>query len=643
MTGSAIVLALPLKPEFTLCHDSTGPLRTPVSPFSAALLDRTTHSLQAQHRSSFHASLDPEQKNKNGLALAPTRGIGMALRYEHIKQRRNLSMSIDRKIIAAIAMIIAGFCFLPPAGVVAAAVLGNFDTLGQLADTVLLEYALTTLVLVGLVGMGSVVIGVTTAWLVVTCDFRFRRLLEGALVLPFAFPAYVLAYAYTDILDHPGIVQSTLRDIMGWGPRDYWFPEIRSVGGAALMLTLVLYPYVYLLARATFRMQGAKAFYSARSLGASPLDAFLRVCLPIARPAVAAGALLVMMETIADFGTVAHFSVRTFATGIYTSWIGLADRAAAAQLSLGLLSFALLVAALEHLNRGSARFADKGTHQPFVRFRLIGARAFAAQMACTVPVLLGAVLPTIALLHMGLRAEQDIFGPRYLGFIQNTLKLAAIASVVTVGAAILLGTHYRLSGRLVGLVPLFVGRLGYAVPGGVIAVGLMVPFAGFDNWLDAQMRATFDISTGLLITGSIWLMIVAYMIRFLAAAIGAYDSGLAAVTPNMDAASRVLGRSAWGTVRAVHLPLLRSGLFTALLLVFVDVVKELPATLILRPFNHDTLAVHAFRLASDERLGAAAVPSLMIAAIGLLPVILLLSQMDDWRQAAQQGTAVAKG
>ena len=551
-------------------------------------------------------------------------------------------MGMDRRIIATIAVFIAGLCLLPLVGVLAAAVLGNLDTLRQLADTVLLEYALTTLLLVLCVALGTVMIGVITAWLVVTCEFRFRRLLEGALVLPFAFPAYVLAYAYTDILDHPGIVQSTLRDVMGWGPRDYWFPEIRSLGGAALMLTLVLYPYVYLLARAAFRMQAAKPFYAARSLGASPLGAFVRICLPIARPAIAAGVLLVMMETIADFGTVAHFSVRTFATGIYTSWIGLADRGAAAQLSLGLLSFALLVAALEHINRGRASYASKGSHQPFVRFHLTGSRAFAAQMACAVPVLLGAVLPTIALLMMGLRAEQDIFSPRYLGFIQNTLKLAVLAALITVAAAIVLSTHHRLSRHRSAVVPLFIARLGYAVPGGVIAVGLLVPFATFDNWLDAQMRAAFDISTGLLVTGSIWLMLTAYMIRFLAAAIGAYDSGLAAVTPNMDAASRVLGRTAWGTVRAVHLPLLRPGLLTAVLIVFVDTVKELPATLILRPFNHDTLAVHAFRLASDERLGAAAVPSLMIAAIGLLPVILLLAQMEDWRQTQRSSPALAK-
>ncbi|MEL6380730.1 MAG: iron ABC transporter permease, partial [Pseudomonadota bacterium] len=522
-------------------------------------------------------------------------------------------------------------CLLPLIGVVAAATLGTLDTLTRLAETVLWDYTWTTLVLVTLVAVGAIIIGSVTAWLVVATEFRGRRILEVALVVPLAFPAYVLAYAYTDVLDHPGIVQSTLRSMMGWGPRDYWFPEIRSLGGAALMLTLVLYPYVYLMARTAFRMQAATPFYAARSLGASPMKAFLTISLPMARPAIAAGALLVVMETIADFGTVAHFSVQTFATGIYTSWFGLADRAAAAQLAVGLLAFALLVAALEYMNRGKAGFAAKGRQEVFARFQLSGKRALGAQFVCILPVLLGVIIPTVTLILMGMRSEQEIFSPRYIRFIQNSLLLASVAALVTVGAAILLGTFNRLLSGKTALATLFIGRLGYAVPGGVIAVGLLVPFARFDNWLDDQMEAWFDISTGLLISGSIWLLIAAYMIRFLAAAIGSYDSGLATVTPNIDAASRVLGRTAWGTVRSIHMPILRSSILTALLIVFVDTIKELPATLILRPFNYDTLAVQAFRLASDERLEGAAVPSLMIAGIGLLPVILLCAQIGDWR------------
>lgn len=543
---------------------------------------------------------------------------------------------MDKKLISGAAVFVAFICLLPLLGVAAAALFGSFETLSQLAQTVLWRYSWTTVALVCLVATGSIMIGATTAWLVVTTDFKGRKLLEIALVLPLAFPAYVLAYAYTHVLDHPGIVQSTLRDMMGWGPRDYWFPEIRSLGGAAAMLTLVLYPYVYLLTRAAFRMQAAAPFYAARSLGSSPVGCFLRVSLPMARPAIAAGALLVVMETIADFGTVAHFGVQTFATGIYTSWFSMADRGAAAQLALGLLAFAFLVAALEHQNRGAARYATKGRQEPFPRMGLTGGRALAAQLACGLPVLLGVVVPTWALFAMGMNSEQNIFSSRYIAFIQNSLFLAAIASVVTVGAAVLLGTFKRVSPNRLSTASLYIGRLGYAVPGGVIAVGLLVPFAGLDNWIDARMENWFGISTGLLITGSIWLMIAAYMIRFLAAAVGAYDSGLATVTPNIDAAARILGRTDWGTVRSVHLPILKPSLLTAFLIVFVDTVKELPATLILRPFNYDTLAVQAFRLASDERLQGAAVPSLMIAGIGLIPVIILCAQISDWRSGQVQ-------
>ncbi|MEO0937606.1 MAG: iron ABC transporter permease [Pseudomonadota bacterium] len=529
------------------------------------------------------------------------------------------------------ALIVAAICVLPQVGVLVAALSGSLDTLRGLADTVLWRYAGTTLALVVLVGTGTTLVGTGAAWLVVTRDFPGRRVLEVLLVVPLAFPAYVLAYAYTHILDHPGIVQSTLRDVMGWGPRDYWFPEIRSLGGAAAMLTLVLYPYVYLLARATFKLQAATPYYAALSLGQSPLGAFLRVSLPMARPAIAAGALLAVMETIADFGTVAHFGVQTFSTGIYTSWFSMFDRAAAAQLALGLLAFALLLAGLERISRGQAQFAAKGRQDAFLRQPLSPVRAWLASAFCAVPVLLGVVIPVIALAAMATQSEQSLLSPRYVAFTMNSLQLGVIAACVTVGAAVLLGTYHRLARSRLSSAAMNVSRIGYAVPGGVIAVGLLVPLAGFDNWLDGRMEAWFGISTGLLITGSIWLMITAYLIRFIAAAIGAYEGGLETVTGNVDAAARVLGRSGWGTVRDIHIPILRRSLLTALLIVFVDTIKELPATLILRPFNFDTLAVQAFRLASDERLEGAAVPSLVIAAIGLIPVILLCRQIGERR------------
>lgn len=527
-----------------------------------------------------------------------------------------------------LAVLVAVICFLPMLAVAIAAFSGGTGTVTHLISTVLPRYAGNTALLVALVSIGTFCLGVGAAWLVTMTRFPGVRFFEIALVLPLAFPAYVLAYAYTYILDHPGIVQSTLRDVMGWGPRDYWFPEVRSLGGAAMMLILVLYPYVYLLARASFLQQSGTTFLAARALGSGAWAAFFRVSLPLARPAIAGGVLLAVMETIADFGTVAYFGVQTFATGIYTSWFSLADRGGAAQLALCLLSFALLLAMLERIQRGRAKYYDPSRRsQDKVQLQLKGSQAALAIALCLIPVLLGCVLPVVILFSMGLGSEQDLLSARYLGFIQNSLTLAGIAAVVTVSAAVAVGFFQRLRPGQFSNGTAYIARLGYAVPGGVVAVGLLVPFAAFDNALDAWMRSTFDISTGLLITGSIWLLILAYMVRFLAAALGAYEGGQAMVHANMDAASRSLGQTPFGTLRRVHLPILTPSLLTALLIVFVDVMKELPATLIMRPFNYDTLAVQAYRLASDERLEGAAVPSLVIVAMGLLPVILICRQV----------------
>ena len=529
--------------------------------------------------------------------------------------------------------LVAATCLLPMVAVALAAVTGGTGTLAHLAGTVLGRYTLTTLVLVLCTGAGSFAIGTLSAWLVTMTRFPGRRALEVALVLPLAFPAYVLAYAYTHVLDHPGVVQTTLRALTGWGPRDYWFPEIRSTGGAAAMLTLVLYPYVYLLARAAFLQGSGSAFLAARALGASPAGAFLRVSLPMARPAVAAGVLLVVMETIADFGTVAHFGVQTFATGIYQSWFAMADRAAAAQLALGLLAFALLVAGLERATRAERASVPAGRrHEAAAPLVLRGGARWAAAGFCALPVALGCAIPAGVLLEMGLGSEQDLLSERYMGFLRNSVTLAGTASLVTVAAAVAVGYAQRLRPGPATSAAAGIARLGYAVPGGVIAVGLLVPFAALDNAVDGFMREGFGVSTGLLVTGSIWLLVAAYAIRFLAAALGAYEGGQATVNPNMDAAARALGSSPMGTLRRVHLPILTPSLATAALIVFVDVMKELPATLIMRPFNFDTLAVQAHRLASDERLEGAAVPSLVIVAVGLLPVALICRQVGRWRR-----------
>ena len=538
-------------------------------------------------------------------------------------------MSRAERLLLMLAWPVLAICTLPILAAALAALGSDLETWRTVLAPVLPTYTRTTLTLVTLVALGTAVIGSGAAWLVTVYRFPGVRVLEIALALPLAFPAYVLAYAYTEMLDHPGPVQTALRAATGWGPRDYWFPEVRSLGGAAVMLTMVLYPYVYLLARASFRQQSANAFLVARTLGQSPARAFFRVALPMARPAIAGGTLLAVMETIADYGTVAHFNVQTFSTGIYQAWFSVGDRGAAAQLALCLLMFALLVAGLERASRGRARTAGHGLRfDAMDKATLRGTAGWGAAAFCAMPVLIGFAGPLVMLGTMAMDSGQSLLHPRYRGLMGNSVSVAAVAAGLTVIGAVVISFRARVRpGRLSrGLV---VGAgLGYAVPGGVIAIGLMVPFARFDNALDAVMEAQFGIDTGLLITGSIWLMVFAYMARFMAAALNAYDSGMATVPLHHDAVARSLGRSGPMLLGRVHLPAARTSVLTAALIVFVDVMKELPATLILHPFNFQTLAVQAHRLASDERLNQAAVPSLVLVAVGLVPVLLLCRTLD---------------
>lgn len=522
------------------------------------------------------------------------------------------------------AWVVSGICLLPMIAAVIAASLGTLDTWSGLFSTVLPGYIWNTILLVVIVGIGTATIGTLAAWVTVVYEFPFRRVLEITLALPLAFPAFVLAYAYTDLLDHPGAVQTLLRDITGWGPRDYWFPEIRSLGGAAAMLIFVLYPYVYLLVRASFIRQSSTAYQAARTLGSSPWTAFMRVSMPMARPAIAGGTILALMETIADFGTVAHFSVPTFATGIYRSWFAMGDRAAAAQLALCLLMVALLFAGLERMQRGAAKRYPAGKRiEHSKRIQLGGWRSVLAFLCCFIPVLVGFIIPLSVLFNMALESDHSPFSGRYLGFIQNSITLAGIAAIVTVVAATIIGFCARIAPSPASRFATIIAGVGYAVPGGVIAIGLLVPFANLDNFIDAWARENLGISTGLFFTGSIGLLVIAYMVRYMAAALNAFDAGISAIAPSIDSAARTLGRTPVKMLFQIHIPLLKPSLLTALLIVFVDVMKELPATLIMRPFNFDTLAVQAYRLASDERLTQASVPSLMIVFFGLLPVILL--------------------
>lgn len=531
--------------------------------------------------------------------------------------------------LALAALVVALLAAAPIASVWAKLFAGGTGgTWSHLAATVLPEYIANTLWLCLGVGSGVVLIGVSTAWLVTMHDFPGRRLFEWALVLPLAVPAYVMAYTYTDLLQFVGPVQTGLRETFGWQKGDYWFPDVRTLGGAIAMFTFVLYPYVYLLARTAFLERASGMLEVGRSLGLGAWGSFFRISLPLARPAIAAGTALALMETLADYGTVAYFAVQTFTTGIYRAWFSLGDRVAAAQLSAALLGFVVLVLLLERMSRSRARFHNTtGRNRPHPGRRLSGAAAAGAILACAVPLLLGFLLPAGILLEMALTEGDAQFGARFAQLAGNSFTLAAFTALLATGFAVLLAYAARMSqGRWTHWMNRIVG-LGYAVPGSVIAVGVLIPVTRLDNWLAQWVASWSGTNPGLLLTGGIAALVYAYLVRFLAIALQTVEASLAKITPSMDDAARSLGLGQGATLKRVHLPLLRGSLLTAGLLVFVDVMKELPATLVMRPFNFDTLATQAYTLASDERLAEASTAALAIVAVGVLPLIAVSRQI----------------
>lgn len=546
-----------------------------------------------------------------------------------MRQRRGLPA------LPIAAMLVAVLVALPVLTVALHLFLPDEGAWRHIARVLLPEYVGNTLLLVSGTAFGVLALGLSTAWLVAVCRFPGRRILEWALVLPLAFPAYVIAYTYTDLLQVSGPVQTFIRDVTGLSARDYWFPPIRSLGGAIAMLSLVLYPYVYLLARAAFVQQSSGILEAARTLGCSPWGAFLKVALPMARPALVAGVLLALMETLADFGTVAYFGVPVFTTGIYRAWFSLGDPVSAAKLSAVLLAFVFTLVALERWNRGGMRFHQLGAPAAERKpYELTGGRAALAVIVCLVPLGFGFLLPAGRLAWLAWVGGDAQFGTRYFGLLWNSVSLAGISAIVAVSAAVIVGYGLRLRpGTPMRLVHRVAG-LGYAIPGSVIAVGVLIPLTLADHGLRAWLSSWFGVESGLLLTGGILGLLFAYVARFLAVSLQSVDAGLARITPAMDDAARALGDGPGRTLRRVHLPILRANLLTAGLIVFVDVMKELPATLILRPFDFDTLAVQAYKLAADERLAEASTASLAIVVAGLIPVILLARQVS--RPAARR-------
>jgi iron(III) transport system permease protein len=504
------------------------------------------------------------------------------------------------------------------------------DVWGHLAATVLPEYILNSLWLMLGVGSGVLIIGVGTAWLVTMCRFPGDRLFEWLLLLPMAAPAYILAYTYTELLEYYGPVQTGLRNFFGWSSAaDYWFPSIRSVGGAIAMLILVLYPYVYLLARVAFLEQSVCTIEASRSLGCNPWRSFFVVALPLARPSITAGLALVLMETLSDFGTVDYFGIGTFTTGIYRTWLNMGERQAASQLSAVLMIFILWLVLLERWSRRQAKYYQvTSQYQQLPRYQLNRWRSPLAILACFVPVLLGFLLPSGLLLHMSATHLSETLDRDFWQLSNHSLILAIVTAILGIAIAAIMAYGLRLRPNLLMRSCVQIAAMGYAIPGTVIAVGTLIPVGNFDNLLDRWFN------TGLLFSGTIIILIFAYLVRFLAISFNTVDSSLNKIKPSFDDAASSFGYSPLATLIKVHIPIMAPGLLTAAMLVFVDVMKELPATLVIRPFNFDTLAIRVYQYASDERLVEASAPALAIILVGIVPVLLLSQRITRSRRVA---------
>ncbi len=501
----------------------------------------------------------------------------------------------------------------------------------HLMATVLPRYLMTTILLMLGVALMTALIGTGAAWLVSQYRFPGRDWLAWALLFPLAIPAYVGAYALVDFLDYAGPFQSSLRAAFGWASaRDYWFPQTRSLWAAVFVLSLALYPYVYLLARAAYREQSGCTYEVARALGCGPWGVFWRVGLPLARPAIAAGVALALMETVADYGTVQHFGVQTLTTGIFSTWLNGGNAGGAAQIAGVILMLILLLVGLERAGRGSARFHRLGrSARPIERQPITGPGRWLATLACLLPFTLGFILPVAVMLANSAAAPEGWLAPGLAEALLNTLVVAGLASLATVGAALFLVYALRQSGSRVMRWVLPLTLIGYAAPGAVLALGLLIPLAALDHRMADAVLALTGRDPGLLITGTAFALGLAYLVRFFGIAQGALDAAFGRVSPSLPMAARSLGRTAGGTLGAVYMPLMRGSVLMALLVVFVDCVKELPATLLLRPFNYNTLSTRVYELASLERLSEAAPAALVVMAVGLVAVGLLARGQRD--------------
>nr|WP_193988329.1 iron ABC transporter permease [Lelliottia steviae] len=507
---------------------------------------------------------------------------------------------------------------------------GDSDVFQHLFDTVLWDYTRNTLLLILGVGLLSCVIALPLAWLTAYCDFPGRKQFEWALMLPLAMPTYLIAYVYTDLLDYAGPVQIALREWFGWqSPDDYWFFDIRTLTGAIVMIALVLYPYLFLIFKTALREQSFKLVQASQLMGLSPIQSFLRVSLPLGRGAIVAGITLISMEAMADFATVNYFAVSTLTTAVYDTWLGYYSLTAAAKISGIMLLILFLTIMVERFSRrNQAVYERQSSVNSATLYRLKGGTAWAASLACTVVLVLAFILPVGVLVKYAVVYADEAWNGAFFSYAWQSFKVAIVVSLVTILLSLLVLFYQRIAKHAYPLIPGRLASTGYALPGTVLAIAVLLPLTQLDdalnNWLEP-----FGLSPGLLLSGTLFAMIFAYVVRFYAIAHGALESSFLRISPSLDMASQSMGKGPLQTLRKVHLPLLKRGILTAGLLVFIECMKELPAALLLRPFNFETLATHVFQYVSDEQLELASISALLIVLVGLIPLYFVNRSMEQ--------------
>jgi len=558
------------------------------------------------------------------------------LAFDRLRSSGNLGWSIGALFIS---LVIAA----PIASVALLALQSSGDTWPHLIAYVLPSAVTRTVLLMAGVGILTLIIGAGTAWLVTMYRFPGRGIFEWLLLVPLAVPTYIIAFCYLELLDFSGPLQTSLRDLFGWtNASQYWFPEIRSLGGAIFVMSFVLYPYVYITARASFLQQSVCVLEVSRTLGRSPWGCLWEVALPLARPALAAGVSLALMECLNDIGAVEFLGVNTLTVSVYTTWLERGSLAGAAQISCVMLIFVFGLLWMERSARSHRRYHHTtGVYRHLPEEPLGPLASLLAILACAAPILIGFVFPLSVLAESSLANLADGLDAAFWRDAGNSLGLATSAAVVAVALGVVLAYARRATRSALVQTATSLTSLGYAVPGTVLAVGILVPLAAFDNGVDALMRSTFGISTGLLLSGTGFALILAYTVRFLAISLGTIDAGFKKTSMNLDAASRTMGVGLSQTLFRIHLPILGPVLGAAALLVFVDSMKELPATLLLRPFNFDTLATRVYTLASFDQFEEAALGALTIVAIGLTPVILIHRAIATARPGGSSSSASA--